>query len=122
MTRSGAWLIVLGVLAAGCRTAADDPTIRAIGDPELGRQVIRDAGCGACHTIPGVRGARGMVGPPLTNFAHRTFIAGAAPNTPDTLVRWVRDPRAIEPHTAMPDLGLDDRQARAVAAYLYTLR
>jgi cytochrome c1 len=63
-----------------------------------------------------------MVGPPLTSWSRRTFIAGEVPNTPDNLVRWLRNPRAIEPGTAMPALGLDDRQARDVAAYLYTLR
>jgi cytochrome c1 len=63
-----------------------------------------------------------MVGPPLTSWSRRTFIAGQIPNTPDNLVRWLRNPRAIEPGTAMPGLGLDDRQARDVAAYLYTLR
>jgi len=93
-----------------------------IGDPERGERIIRDVGCGSCHAIPGVRGANGLVGPPLTSWSRRTYIAGELPNTPDNLVRWLRDPRAIEPKTAMPRLGLNDQQARAVAAYLYTLR
>jgi cytochrome c1 len=94
----------------------------AVGDPRAGRQIIRETGCGSCHTIPGIRGANGLVGPPLTSFARRTYIGGTAPNTPENLVQWVRNPQSIEPHTAMPNLGLDERQARAVAAYLYTLR
>ena len=44
------------------------------------------------------------------------------PNTPQNLVRWIRDPHEIEPRTAMPNLGLSDPEARDVAAYLYTLR
>jgi cytochrome c1 len=75
-----------------------------------------------CHTIPGVLGARGIVGPPLTAFAHRAFIGGTIPNTPTNLVRWVLDPPAVDPRTAMPDLGLREQQARDVAAFLYTLR
>lgn len=79
-------------------------------------------GCGSCHTIPGIYTARGLVGPPLMFFSRRTMIAGELPNTPDNLVRWIRDPKLVEPGTAMPDLGLTDREARDVAAYLYTLR
>jgi cytochrome c1 len=37
-------------------------------------------------------------------------------------VRWVKNPPAVEPGTAMPDLGLNDGQAYDIAAYLYTLR
>jgi cytochrome c len=50
------------------------------------------------------------------------MIAGELPNSPDNLVRWIKDPKAVEPGTAMPDLGLTDDEARDVAAYLYTLR
>jgi cytochrome c1 len=92
------------------------------GDAQRGAAVIAQYGCGTCHTIPGVRAADGLVGPPLLWWSRRTFIAGELPNTPENLVRWVRSPQSIEPHTAMPALGLSDQQARDVAAYLYTLR
>ena len=55
-------------------------------------------------------------------FSRRTMIAGELPNSPDNLVRWIKDPELVEPGTAMPDLGLTDSEARDVAAYLYTLR
>mgnify|MGYP001544976079 CR=1 FL=1 len=84
--------------------------------------MIEQYGCGSCHTIPGVRNARGLVGPPLLWWSRRTFIAGEVPNTPENLVHWIRSPRSVEAHTAMPTLGLSDQQARDVAAYLYTLR
>lgn len=92
------------------------------GDPHRGAQLIKQYGCGACHVIPGIRDAQGMVGPPLMFFSRRTYIAGELPNTPDNLVRWIKSPPSVEPGTAMPVLGLDDQQARDVAAYLYTLR
>lgn len=92
------------------------------GNPQAGKQIIRSYGCGACHIIPGVRDARGLVGPPLNFFAQRTMIAGELPNTPENLVRWIRNPQSIEPHTAMPDEGLSESQAWDVTAYLYTLR
>jgi len=91
------------------------------GDPKAGRAVIREVGCGACHTIPGIRGADGAVGPPLNFFSRRTYIAGRIPNTPDNLTRWILAPQSVDPLTAMPDLGLNEVQARNVVAYLYTL-
>jgi cytochrome c2 len=117
-----AWLLVTlaaALCASGC-TAAEAAPVSG-GNPERGRKQIVQSGCGACHVIPGIRTARGQVGPPLRGFAHRTFIAGELPNRPANLVRWIQDPRAIEPKTAMPQLGLDEDQARDVAAYLYTL-
>ncbi len=97
-------------------------TVPTGGVAERGGQVIASKGCGSCHTIPGIKGARGLVGPPLTSFGRRTFIGGELPNKPENLVRWVRSPRSVEPGTAMPNLGLTEQQARDVAAYLYTLR
>ena len=97
-------------------------TVAVDGDPVRGEQLIQSYGCGACHTIPGIRSARGLVGPPLTSFGRRTMIAGQLPNSPDNLMRWIEDPPAIEPKTAMPNLGLNSAQAHDIAAYLYTLQ
>lgn len=96
-------------------------TVASGGTVDRGKQVIGMKGCGSCHTIPGINGAQGMVGPPLSSFGRRTYIAGELPNQPANLVRWVKSPQSVEPHTAMPNLGLTDQQARDVAAYLYTL-
>ena len=92
------------------------------GDVERGETAIRDYGCGACHTVPGVSGADGTVGPPLSSFAERDFIAGARRNTPENLILWIQNPQEIEPGTAMPDVGVTEEDARDIAAYLYTLR
>lgn len=112
--------------AAACRGANPEygvPYAQSTGgDADRGRAVLAQYGCGACHIIPGVDGANGLVAPPLTLFAHRTFIAGEVPNTPDNLIKWIRTPQAIEARTAMPALGLSDREAHDAAAYLYTLR
>ena len=74
-----------------------------------------------CHTVPGVWALQTDVGPPLTAWAERTYIAGTLPNEPDDLIRWNMDPRAVEPGTAMPDMGVGKDEAPAIAAYLYTL-
>ena len=112
-------------LLAGCDPGARDRQVqfaRSIGNPNRGQHLIRARNCGSCHTIPGVRGADGAVGPPLNFFSRRIYIAGEVPNTPANLVRWVMDPQSIEPKTAMPAVGLTERDAHDVAAYLYTLQ
>lgn len=116
-------------LAAAVACRGDNPAYAVAYSPSVagghathGPAVIQAYGCGACHTIPGVENARGLVGPPLLWWSRRTFIAGEVPNTPENLVHWIRSPQSIEAHTAMPTLGLSDQDARDVAAYLYTLR
>lgn len=91
------------------------------GNSRAGKKLIVSYGCGSCHTIPGVYTARGLVGPPLYFFGRRTMIAGELPNTPENLTRWLVNPRAVEPATAMPNLGLSTEQAQNIAAYLETL-
>jgi cytochrome c2 len=78
--------------------------------------------CGVCHDIPHVTGANGVIGPPLAQLWRRSFIAGAIANTPDNLVRWIRDPHGVDAETAMPVLGLDDLQARDVVTFLYSFQ
>lgn len=92
------------------------------GDPRRGPALMRTYGCAQCHTIPGVAGANGLVGPPLGEVARRVYVAGVVPNTPDNLVRWIMNPKAIDPLTAMPVTGVTEEQARHIAAYLYSLR
>lgn len=69
--------------------------------------------------MPGIARPQGRVGPPLTHFSQRSYIAGVVPNTPATLTRFIREPEAVAPGTAMPSLGFTEAQAQAVAAYLY---
>lgn len=91
-------------------------------DAKRGRAAISKYGCGACHVIPGVRGARGRVGPQLNDFASQVYVAGQVTNIPENLVAWIQNPDDISPGTAMPDLGVTEADARDIAAYLYTLR
>ena len=119
-----AGLMLAGLLGVvGCNEAAGrEPRFYvAQGNTDRGKLAIETYGCGSCHTIPGVRVATGTVGPPLDFWSRRTYIAGEVPNTPDYLVRWIEVPQAIEPGTAMPNLGVPEGAARDIAAYLYTL-
>ena len=95
------------------------------GDPlTAGRAAIQQAGCGSCHTIPGIQGANGTIGPNLSGVASRRTIAGGAvPNNgPDDLKKWILDPPSLKPGTAMPNLRLSDEQATAIVAFLESLR
>lgn len=91
------------------------------GDPARGVQAIEKYRCGACHIIPGIHNANGLVGPPLLYWSRRTYVGGEVPNNPENLEKWIMSPKSIEPGTAMPTLGLSDQEAKDVAAYLYTL-
>lgn len=109
------------VMLGGCQKN-DQIIVMPGASVDRGRVALHDLGCGACHTIDGVEGARGLVGPPLTGVASRSILAGELPNTPANMVHWIRDPQSVEPGTAMPNLQVSDQMARDMAAYLYTLR
>jgi cytochrome c2 len=126
--------VVLAVLITGALavlTACSDISSEQVrasyimtggGNARAGRQDIRKYGCNACHTIPGVAGARGLVGPPLDGIANREYIAGELQNTPENLMKWIQHPHQVEPHTVMPEMNVSDQDSRDIAAYLYTLR
>jgi cytochrome c2 len=114
-------LLMLLVACEGGRDTGDGGH-RVSGDVARGHDLIERHACGACHVIPGVHGANGLVGPPLERFSRRSFIAGELPNTATNLQRWLLNPPAVEPRTAMPNLGLTPDEARDMAAYLSTLR
>lgn len=91
------------------------------GDPDAGRRAAHHYLCATCHVIPGVVGADRHVGPPLAGVGKRSSIGGVIPNTPDNMVRWLQNPQQFDPLSAMPALGLAERDARDIAAYLATL-
>jgi len=114
-------VVVLVVAAWAVRGPGEKPVAIAGGSASRGETAMAQLGCGTCHTIPGVTGADAGVGPPLTRWAERRYIAGRIENSPGNLVRWIMSPQAVEPGTAMPDLGVSEETARDIAAYLYTL-
>lgn len=119
--RSACLLAALLLVLCGCEDDSANRHVVTGGDIESGRQMIEFYDCGSCHAIPGIREADGVVGPPLDFWSRRSFIAGAVPNQPDQLIRWLMDPQSVEPGTAMPDLGITEPEARDMAAYLYSL-
>ena len=114
-------MALLAVLAS-CQNAESETRNLTGGNAERGKIAIRQYGCGSCHTIPGVRGANSKVGPDLSGIAERSYIAGVLTNSPDNLIRWIENPQAVDDKTAMPNMNVAPRDARNMAAYLYTLR
>ena len=135
--------LLIAVAAGGCSSAslaprppeptprvptAGAPTVRLTpvpglpGDPEAGRRAFLATGCGGCHTVTGSEGASGLAGPILTNVVLRPTLAGESiPMSPETMTRWLLDPAAVKPGTAMPNVGLEEQEARDLTAYLYSL-
>ncbi len=112
----------LAVLVTACETARPESgPLRLAGNAQHGATLINNYGCGSCHMIPGIHGAGGLVGPPLIYWSRRTYIAGKLPNTPAYLMRWIMTPQAVVPGNAMPDMGVQPRDAADIAAYLYTI-
>ena len=91
------------------------------GIPVDAPEAIQRYGCGTCHSIPGVTGANGTVGPELDNISSRSLLAGQIPNTPDNLMLWIQHPQLVRPGGDMPEMGVSDTDARNIAAYLYSL-
>jgi cytochrome c oxidase assembly factor CtaG/cytochrome c2 len=123
ITSSALPVVLLAVVLGGCpQNSANADVARVGGDPARGSAIIGRIGCGVCHVIPGISGADGLVGPPLNRIGSRDYIAGVLRNKPNNMVRWLKDPQSVVPGNVMPDTGLSDKEARDVAAYLYTLR
>jgi cytochrome c len=131
----GAWLLNMNARAFEGGKASGTPNQLAApvaagagaaltpGSPEAeGATIIAGKPCGSCHTIPGISGANGTIGPNLAGVASRPKIAGGAVNNngPDDLKRWITDPPAAKPGTAMPKVPMTDDEATKIVAYLET--
>ena len=101
-------------------------------DPELdqavGAELFISKGCSGCHTISGLEGANGKIGPNLTHLYSRSRFAGAIFDLNDrNLRRWLRDPPAMKPMNpdngqGMPNRGLTEGEITQLIAYLETLK
>ncbi|MEW6542522.1 MAG: c-type cytochrome [Nitrospirota bacterium] len=79
---------------------------------ELGKRLYTNKyGCNACHRV-GEEG--GVVGPALDRAGFRLNATW--------VYRWIKYPQAMKPETRMPNLGISDEDAKALAAYLSMLR
>jgi hypothetical protein len=83
-------LILTGIVAGvGLRGQSDPDPARELtaftgGDPDRGRETIRQNGCPTCHIISGISEAKGLIGPLLDHFASRAYIAASCRTRPRT--------------------------------------
>jgi putative membrane protein len=103
--------LMLFLFAGACSDAPPSEAVAA----------IRKHGCASCHQIPGIGEGRSKVGPPLGEIAQRRYLGGGVANTKENMMLWIQRPQSVQPGTAMPDLPLTDREASAIADYLYGL-
>ncbi|MGE0493638.1 MAG: cytochrome c oxidase subunit II [Vulcanimicrobiota bacterium] len=102
---------------------------------DLGQQAFMKNQCASCHTIRGVKGAGGMVGPDLTHVGSRVSIAaGIMDNNVDNLIKWIHTPNYYKPGNIMYKTGyapkeeggmgvqLSDDDVVNLAKYLYSLK
>ena len=79
---------------------------------EEGAYIFESVGCLACHSD--VADTEKTHGPNLARIGEKV--------NAEYLVSWLLEPKARQPRTRMPDLGLDEEDARFLAAYLMSLR
>ncbi len=94
------------------------------GDPARGMELFMNSTCIACHYIEGTK-AQGKVAPrDLTRFATYPTIAqvDGLENNADNLRQWLKNPQALKPGTAMPNLNLKAQEIEDLVAYLLTLK
>lgn len=112
--------VVLAALVAGCGWEPRPPDVQldSAAPPPQVLALLRAHGCVHCHTMDGVPGATGRVGPSLAGFERRRVIAGGHPNRQAELTRFLLDPRSLSPGSAMPRTVTDEAQAAQIAAWL----
>lgn len=103
-------LLPLGYTEASCGTCHRGDEVPEAELLSAGRALIRRAGCAGCHRIPGLEGWASTA-PDLDGLAEKT--------RPGWLRAWLRDPQRLRPGTWMPDYRLTDREAEALAAFLW---
>ena len=115
-------LIVIFVLLGAACSGKQETKSATSGDPAKGKQLITQYGCTACHSVPGIDGPRGEVGPSLDHVAVRPIIARTLPNNPQNLTQYLQNPQMVNAENIMPNLGIKPDEARDIAAYLSTLK
>jgi cytochrome c oxidase subunit 2 len=91
--------------------------------PALQGQRVFQTRCAICHTVRGLPGSQGVLGPDLTHLmSRRTIAAGTLPNNIGNLAAWVSNAQALKPGARMPTENLSGPQLQVLLAYLRTLK
>jgi len=125
---------VLGIVAylADHAEKTGYPPLPGSGDPKRGERLVKTVGCMGCHAIerdevpPDVLKARGerRSGDPVAwqrRFGPDLSRVGGK-DRPEWIYAWIRNPKAYNPLTRMPNLRLTEQEALDITAYLATLK
>lgn len=81
---------------------------------EQGKQLFYSKySCQSCHIVDAQKD-KGYVGPVLSQAGLRL--------TPAWIFHWLKDPQALRPGTIEPNQHMDDVDAKALTAYIVTLK
>jgi cytochrome c oxidase subunit II len=99
------------------------------GDPARGKAIFMGEGAGSqvcwtCHSIDGTKAVAKVAPRTLNGFTAYPTIAqvDGFENNPENLKKWLSNPQAVKPGTAMPNLLLKPQQIEDLIAYLATLK
>jgi cytochrome c len=87
------------------------------GNATHGAALFASKNCTACHTV---NGQGGTVGPNLSHIATTPY--DNLGNDAAFLTKWLHDPKAVKPDTAMPNPNLTDAEITVIVAYLESLK
>jgi cytochrome c oxidase subunit 2 len=93
-------------------------------EAKRGRELFVSLACSGCHTIRGLTAGKFPGAPELTNVASKKSIVGGvlSPVNEENLRRWISNPPAVKPGTAMPNLGLSEQQVTDLVNFLLILK
>ena len=79
--------------------------------------------CAICHSVRGLPGNHGVLGPDLTHLMGRhTIAAGTLTNNTANLAAWISNAQGIKPGVDMPTENLSGPQLQALLAYMKSLK
>jgi cbb3-type cytochrome oxidase cytochrome c subunit len=95
------------------------PAVPGRGDPLRGQKLLESRGCFGCH-LADPNAERDLVG---TYRQYGPNLAGIGSKASrEWIYQWIRDPKAWNPETKMPNLRLSHEDALDLAEYLATLK
>ncbi|RMI13308.1 MAG: cytochrome c [Calditrichaeota bacterium] len=100
-------------LESSCGRCHIGETLAATPTLNRGRKLIEELSCAGCHRLP--RGYRKSFAPTLDGI-------GAKVVNRNWLVRWLKNPREIQPRTRMPNFLLSDEEAEILADFLMSFK
>ena len=109
ITKVGRIVPVVVVLFAAVPALAQAPNAALV---LKGQGLFKEQGCYGCHTV-GKFGTQGIA----ADLSH----VGAKHDV-GYLTKWLKDPASQRPTAHMPKIGLSDDEAKALAAYLGSLK